>query len=234
MNAKQPTLDDAPADAGVPFDDETVDAVVHEDEIATPVVVEPDRPPAPVGSRGELARHVAGGVTADALDVAKRLGEGLARTEFVPKAMRNNPAAVMAAILTGRELGVDAMASLREITIIQGRPNLSASLQLGMVRRAGHRVEGTADAKRAELVGTRGDTGETITVVWTLEDAARAGLATITDEGTARARSSTGSPLPWESYTQAMLWARAATELCRRLFSDVILFGVDPDIGDLE
>ena len=71
------------------------------------------------------------------------------------------------------------------------------------------------------MVGTRGDSGEKLTVSYTLDDAAQAGLVTITEEGP-RARSQRGQPMPWEKYTADLLWARAATRLVRRLAPDAL------------
>jgi len=50
------------------------------------------------------------------------LATKLAGTPFVPKAMQRQPAAVAAAILTGREMHLGPMASLRGIDVIEGRP----------------------------------------------------------------------------------------------------------------
>jgi hypothetical protein len=160
----------------------------------------------------------------DLLRAQFHLAEAVAPTEFVPKGLRGDPAKVLAAILSGRELGVGPMTALREISIIKGRPNLSAELQLALIRWDGHSVVGHAGADRAELTGTRADNGDSLTVVWTLDRAVKAGLVdNVAEDGTVRARSETGAPLPWESYTESMLWARAVTELATRLFSDVVM-----------
>jgi hypothetical protein len=127
---------------------------------------------------------------------------------------------MLAAVLQGRALGVDAMTSLREITVIGGRPYLSAALQLGLVRKAGHQVSGEATPERATVTGRRADTGEEITFVYALADAVSEGLVDLDKEGRPTKRSQDGRPLPWESYTQSMLWARAVTRLVDRLFSD--------------
>lgn len=144
----------------------------------------------------------------------------IAATEFVPSSLRNNPPKVFAAMLTGHGLGIDPMTALREITIIDGKAYLSAALQLSLVRKAGHEVSGTSHGDSATIEGRRHDTGETMTVTYTLEDAAKAGLVSIDADGNPWARSKAGNPLPWEKYTANMLWARAVTTLVDRLFSD--------------
>ncbi|MAT04925.1 MAG: hypothetical protein CL424_07770 [Acidimicrobiaceae bacterium] len=150
------------------------------------------------------------------------LAQKIARTEFVPQALRGKPESVLAAILYGRELGIGPMQSLQSIHVIDGRPGASPELMRALVARAGHRidvVESTAD--HVTLSGERCDTGATATVTWSLEDARQAGLIEIRD-GRPWARSKQGRPLPWEQYTRAMLLARATAELCRALFADVI------------
>ena len=163
----------------------------------------------------------------DLLRARYKLAEQIAKTEFVPPGLRNKPAAILACFMTGRELGLGPMASLQHIGIIDGRPNLSAELQVAKAREAGHQIEGSSSATEATLTGTRGDTGETITVTWTLDTALQAGLIDKIEDGKPIRRSQNGRPLPWELYPQSMHGARAATQLCGMLFSDVL-------IGDVE
>lgn len=129
-------------------------------------------------------------------------------TEFVPKQLRGKPHSVFACILTGHELGLDPMQSLRMVHMIEGRPSISAELMRALVNRAGHLLSVTdAQQDAVTLHGKRHDTGATATVTWTLEDAKRAKLL--------------GNPA-WGKYPRSMLLARATSELCRMLFADVI------------
>ncbi len=139
---------------------------------------------------------------------AMRLSGRICNTPFVPKALRGDPASVMACILTGGELGLGPMQSLRMVNVIEGRPAASAELMRALVNRAGHRlsvVEARND--RVTLHGQRRDTGAQATVTWTMADAQRAKL--------------TSNPA-WGKYPRSMLLARATSELCRQIFSDVI------------
>ena len=139
---------------------------------------------------------------------AMRLAARIHQTPFVPKALRGDPHSVLACILTGEELGLGPMQSLRMVNVIEGRPTASAELMRALVNRAGHRlsvVEATDD--HVTLYGRRKDTGADATVTWTLKDAQRAKL--------------TGNPA-WGKYPRSMLLARATSELCRQIFSDVI------------
>lgn len=141
-------------------------------------------------------------------NAAWRLARRIHQTAFVPKSLQGDPAAVMACILTGRELGLGPMQSLQMINVIDGRPAISAQLMRALVYRAGHSisvVDATNDS--VTLIGKRGDSDDAAQCVWTLADAERAGLVK--------------NPA-WHKYPRSMLLARATSELCRMLFADVI------------
>lgn len=148
--------------------------------------------------------------------------EVLARSQIIPPAYRNQPENIVAAAITGRQFGWDVMAAMRNTHPIEGVITIRPEAQVGLVRAAGHSISGSSSSERAVATGTRGDTGDTMTVEWTIDDAVRAGLCSIRD-GQPYARSHKGKPLPWETFTSDMLWARAVSQLCRRLFSDVTL-----------
>jgi hypothetical protein len=168
------------------------------------------------------ATDVAGGAVAISGAAAWELAQKIARTEFVPQALRGKPESVLAAILFGRELGIGPMQSLQAIHVIDGRPGASPELMRALVARAGHRIDVVeSDREHVTLAGERYDTGATASVTWSIADAEQAGLLQLRD-GRPFARSSNGRPLPWETYTRAMLLARATAELCRALFADVI------------
>lgn len=142
----------------------------------------------------------------------------ISRTEFVPRSLRGNDAAILACVLTGRALGLDPMHALRAIHIVDGKPTLSAELMVTLARRAGHSIEGNFSPDSVTCTGKRGDNGNTMVVTWTTEMAARAGLS---------------DKQNWKKYPEAMLWARAVSQLCRMLFADV-LFGVSYTTEELD
>ena len=110
------------------------------------------------------------------------LAQKIARTEFVPQALRGKPESVLAAILYGRELGIGPMQSLQSIHVIDGRPGASPELMRALVARHGHRIDVVESASdHVTLAGERCDTGATATVTWSLEDARQAGLIEIRD-----------------------------------------------------
>lgn len=132
----------------------------------------------------------------------------IANTELVPRAYRGNMPAIMACVITGRALGLDEMTSLRMIYVVDGKATLSAELMVMAVRRHGHSITGESSSEGATAKGRRADTGDEMSVTWTLEDAKRAGLV---------------SKQNWQKYPQAMLWARAVSQLVRMLFPDALL-----------
>lgn len=129
----------------------------------------------------------------------------IAHTEFVPQGLRGNVPAIMACVATGRALGIDDMSALRLIHVVNGRPTFSAELMVQIVRRHGHSITGESKEGSCTVTGTRLDNGDTMTVTWTLAMAQRAGLA---------------NKQTWKQYPEALLWARAASQLCRMLFAD--------------
>lgn len=156
---------------------------------------------------GELARL---DDSLQAMGPAGQLAERIANTDFVPVGLRGRPEAVLAAILTGREVGIPAMQALAKIHVIKGRPTMAAELMRAVVLQAGHRIwTEEYTSHRVTLCGRRFDAGpdEVFRVTWTLDDAKRAGLA-----GQAN----------WRAYPRAMLLARATSELCRLAFADAI------------
>jgi hypothetical protein len=148
---------------------------------------------------------------ASSLDIAsasRELAEQIANTDFVPKGLRGNPPAILAAILYGHEVGLGPMQSLAKIAVIDGRPALSAEAMRGLIFAAGHElwIEDQTNT-RVTVAGRRADGTQTSKVTWTLDDAKRARIA-----GKAN----------WQAYPRQMLLARATAELARAIFADVI------------
>lgn len=155
--------------------------------------------PAPAsGPQGELDSWVA--VVAETAKLAKYIAD----TDFVPDAMRGNPAAVTAAMLTGREMNIGPMTSLRHIHIVKGKPGQSAELMRSLVLAEGHHIRyvDTSDS-RCVVEGRRRDEEQWERVTFTADQARKARI----DLG---------------GYPEDKLVARATTRLCRRKFADCI------------
>lgn len=124
------------------------------------------------------------------------------------------PQAVLSTVLAGRELGLQAMASLRAIHIVEGKPTLSADLIRALVIRSGlaktfRCTERTAE--RATFVTQRGDDPEmslTVTI-----DEARQAWGKSKD-----AWDKSG----WGKNPADMLVARAGAKLARLVYPDVV------------
>jgi hypothetical protein len=128
--------------------------------------------------------------------------------EFIPAAFVGRAEAIMAAILTGLEVGQGPLWSLRSIYVVNGRPGLYAEAQRALVLGRGHElwpVEQTGE--RATWAGRRRGSEHTVQVTWTMADATRARLPQ---------RNPT-----WKDYPRQMLTARASSELVRLVFPDV-------------
>lgn len=160
----------------------------------------------PIRHAARLERDVVDGWARQVQDVA-RLADYIAQTDFVPEALRNQPAAVAAAILAGREIGLGPMASLQHLHVIKGRPSMSAQMMRALVLAAGHTIRvHESTTTRCVLVGARRG-GPEQAVTWTMDDARKAG---INGHG------------QWQTYPRQMLLARATAELCRAMFPDVL------------
>ncbi|MET8864632.1 hypothetical protein ABZW11_16980 [Nonomuraea sp. NPDC004580] len=139
---------------------------------------------------------------------AEQIATSLARTSFVPASLRGKPDDLTAAILAGQELGLQPMATLRSIDVIQGTPALRAHAMRGLVQSHGHSVqvvESTPD--RCVMRGRRAGEKDWQQVEWTIERAAQLGL--------------TGKD-QWKKQPQTMLVARATGEICRLIAADVL------------
>jgi hypothetical protein len=136
------------------------------------------------------------------------IAKSLAHTSFVPASLRGKPQDVTAAILAGQELGLQPMASLRSMDVIQGTPALRAHAMRGLVQSKGHSVqvlESTPDL--CKMRGRRKGEDEWQEVTWTIKRATDLGL--------------TGKS-EWKKQPQTMLVARATGEICRLIAADVL------------
>jgi hypothetical protein len=132
----------------------------------------------------------------------------MAGTQFVPESYRGKPDTVAAAILTGREMGIGPMQSLRDIHMIDGRPAFSAQLMLSKLRSGGVViVESSATAERAYIKARRSDTGEEGEFEFTKADAEAAGLL---------------GKKNYRQWPSDMMWARAVGRMARRFGSDLL------------
>ena len=165
---------------------------------------------------------------------AALIARTLAPTPFVPDTLKVRDgqgrldldatvAQVSAALLTGQELGLMPMASLRSIDIIKGTPALRAATLRAIVQSQGHSiVVAESTASRAVVRARRAGTGETMEATWTIDRARQLDIA---------------GREQWRKQPQSMLLARATAEAARWVAADAILGlpyvaeEIDPDTG---
>lgn len=131
-----------------------------------------------------------------------------------------DPGKVMLMAETGDMLGIHPMAALVGVHIIEGRPSISANLMGGLVRKAGHKLRvqtsGSIEDGTLEATATlfREDDPEfPFTVTWNVAKAKRAGLLPGKDSSN------------WRKYPDAMMKARAISEVIREGAPDVLMGG---------
>lgn len=141
---------------------------------------------------------------------AEQLSHSLSKSSLVAEALRAKPHDVLAAILTGAELGLPPMAATKAVVMIKGRPTLSAQALVAVA--LAHPscvylrcVETTP--KRAIYETLRKGHPEPTRLTWTIEQAQTAGLG--------------GDN--WRKYPAEMLRARCQAAIVRMVYPDATL-----------
>lgn len=132
-----------------------------------------------------------------------RYAESLAQSGLLPAQYRKQPANVLYATEYGEMLGLAPLAAITGLHIIEGKPTTSSGMVSALVRRAGHRLRVMFDRKTMTAVATihRADDPDfEYRAEWNMERAKKAEL--------------TGKKV-WKQYPEAMLKARAITEVAR-------------------
>lgn len=216
-------------DAPIPFDEIATERVAAPMQTEEPMTTEetPESAPTPAPEPGPIQ------VTPAPVSLVPRTPEVLPappewERQLEPRSMREaqalaenmhasrlflasygTPQAVLSTILAGRELGLQAMASLRTIHIVEGRPTLSADLIRALVLRSGlakyfRCIERTHE--RATFETQRGD-DPPIALTYTIAEATIAGLV----------KEKSG----WIKNPADMLVARASAKLARLVYPDL-------------
>lgn len=135
--------------------------------------------------------------------------QALATADLAPKNLRGKATDMALVIMTGAEVGLPPMASLRLYTTWDGVPRLMAEGVRAIILQS-PAIEyfemSTCDDNHATWIGKRRGRPEK-SVTWTLERAKKAGLM---------------SKDVWQKYQQDMLNARASMQLGRILAPDVV------------
>lgn len=143
-----------------------------------------------------------------AMDAASRLAGALCNTDMVPKQYKGKPDDGAAAILYGAELGLNPIQSLQNVMVINGKPGVEARTMVAFLKTKGYRVETVESSDKKVTVRGIAPDGHEETSTWTIDRAAQAGYT---------------SNALYKKIPQQMLYAKAATEVCRKLAPDVLL-----------
>ena len=156
-----------------------------------------------------VTTHVALRGWADVVAFAKAMAD--CPVGMVPKAYQGSAPSIAAAVMTGAELGLGPMESLRSVYLVDGKPQLSAELMLRLALRAGVRIEWleSSDVAVRARFTRAGFPAHEEAFVWA--DAVRAGVATKD---------------PWKRYPRNMLRARCVSNALRAWAPDVLGAGV--------
>ena len=148
---------------------------------------------------------------AQAMGDAMTLAKGLAGTDFVPNHFRGKPADTAVAIMK--------VAALEAIYVISGKPALYTRSMVALTLSAGHQIW-TEDASNSTVTvcGRRRGSDHVERSTWDTARAKTAGL----DKNQQYAR-----------HPEAMLYARAAGDICRRIAPDV-LAGLSYSVEELQ
>lgn len=148
-----------------------------------------------------------------ALKLSKILFESRLYQQFA------NPQSILAVILRGRALGLDATTALDGFHVVKGRPTMGAHLITGLVLNSGKAdyfkcVEST-DGRCTYKTHRKDDPDpEPTTLTFTIEKARQMGLA---DKDN------------WRKQPDTMLQCRAATALARMVYPDIVAGLYTPD-----
>lgn len=160
----------------------------------------------------ELTAHSAAQTLIDwalGADAAYSLAQKLVTSAFCPESFRGKPIDAAAAILSGAEVGLSPMAALRSFDVIQGQAAPRAITLRAICQAQGHDIEVVeSGSTRCVMRGRRRGSNDWQKVTWTMDRAKQLGV--------------TGKS-NWKTQPQAMLVARATSELARLIAADAIL-----------
>ena len=144
---------------------------------------------------------------AQAMHTAKQFADALCDTDMVPAIYRGKPGNGAVAILYGAELGLSPIQALQNIFVVHGQPAIYARTAVALLKRHGVKFYTIEESPQAVTIRAERD-GEAEESTWTIERATTAGFT---------------SNKKYQTEPQAMLWAKAAMEVSRRIAPDILL-----------
>lgn len=165
------------------------------------------------------------------------VASGLAPASLIGKKTGDDAAsAVAVCIMSGAELGLKPMVSLRSFTVINGKPALYGDGLINVVRQSGKVafLKTGHEMRNGQMIGfchaKRNDTGEESRVEFSQAEAERAGLwddrplvrKQVWENNQRVWKEGQPNDAPWYRYPQRMIGWRAAGYCLRELFGDVL------------
>jgi hypothetical protein len=174
----------------------------------------------------QLEKH-AFSLTPSSLSEAMEFSNIIAESDLVPKDYKGKPGNVLVAVQMGLELGLPPLQAIQGIAVINGRPSLWGDALLALVRASPHFESIEEEQGETEAICRVKRRGEpSRTVVFTVEDAKRAGLwqteAKVKRRGKEGGWYETDNDSPWFRYPRRMLQMRARGFALRDMFADVL------------
>lgn len=191
------------------------------------------RPPALAGGGNVMA------IVPQTFEETMRISRAVCASGLAPAALIGKlegddaAAAVAVAIMSGAELGLKPMVSLRSFTVINGKPALYGDGLINVVRMSGKvaYLRTGCEERGGQMIGfceaKRSDTGEDKRVEFSQADAERAGLwqtkaVVVKWNKWDKKNEEKPNDSPWYRFPQRMLAWRAAGYCLRELFGDVL------------
>ena len=130
----------------------------------------------------------------------------------VPERYQGKPYNMLAAVLVGREMGVEPMEAINSLYLVGGQTSMTGKLMSSLVHRAGHQLRVNIEETQSTVTCFRRDPlthnlEEVGSITFTEADAKRAGLA---------------EKPTYLAYPTIMWTWRAISQACRIYFADVL------------
>ncbi|MGY4098077.1 hypothetical protein ACW2Q0_00695 [Nocardia sp. R16R-3T] len=171
----------------------------------------------------------------DMLAKSLKFAQDICRTSLVPKIYQGKPGDAAVAILHGAELGLHPLQALQNVFPVHGMPSIYAKTMVALLRQKGYRFKTIESGpERVVFQGWSPNGEETEPSEWTIERATKAGFVPTIDPATGKYKTKKfdGQNGPYEklignekyiTQPEEMLWAKAATTVCKRLAPHILL-----------
>lgn len=191
---------------------------------------------------------------AEMMSTAHKLASAMVNTSLVPQRFQGRDKAedATAAILYGLELGLNPIQSLQRVIPIHGMPSLEARTMVALLQARGYKVKTRAQSDTSVTVFGRDLDGDEYETTWTIDRAIQAGYVpkpssdkslqrpdvqddwvTVTKTWNGKSKTSIVGNMKYITDPQAMLKAKAQSEVCREIAPEILL-GIGYTREDLE